>query len=126
MGYDADFVESEHPRDDDGKFGGGAGSKSLGAAKSWDCLLYTSGVGAGLTGRPVDVGIVDDPTKGESEALSETVKESQWNWYQAVFSTRLSQNSGQIVMATSWAMDDLPGRILSLIHISSFPPLIVM
>jgi len=72
------------------------------------------GVGAGLTGRPVDVGIVDDPTKGESEALSETVKESQWNWYQAVFSTRLSQNSGQIVMATSWAMDDLPGRILEM------------
>ena len=72
------------------------------------------GVGAGLTGRPVDVGIVDDPTKGESEALSETVKESQWNWYQAVFSTRLSQNSGQIIMATSWAMDDLPGRILEM------------
>ena len=72
------------------------------------------GVGAGLTGRPVDIGIVDDPTKGESEALSETVKESQWNWYQAVFTTRLSQDSGQIVMATSWAQDDLPGRILEM------------
>ena len=72
------------------------------------------GVGAGLTGRPVDIGIIDDPTKGESEALSETVKESHWNWYQAVFSTRLSQNSGQIIMATSWAQDDLPGRILEM------------
>jgi predicted phage terminase large subunit-like protein len=72
------------------------------------------GVGAGLTGRPVDIGIIDDPVKGESEALSETVKESHWNWYQGVFTTRLSQNSGQIVMATSWAEDDLPGRILEL------------
>lgn len=72
------------------------------------------GVGAGLTGRPVDIGIIDDPTKGESEALSETVKESHWNWYQSVFTTRLSQQSGQIVMATSWAEDDLPGRILEL------------
>ena len=72
------------------------------------------GVGAGLTGRPVDLGIIDDPTKGESEALSETVKESHWNWYQSVFTTRLSQNSGQIIMATSWSLDDLPGRILEM------------
>ena len=72
------------------------------------------GVGAGLTGRPVDIGIIDDPTRNEQEALSETVKERHWNWYQSVFTTRLSQNSGQIVMATSWAQDDLPGRILEL------------
>ena len=69
------------------------------------------GVGAGLTGRPVDIGIIDDPVKNEKEALSPTVKEGHWNWYQTVFTTRLSENSGQIVMATSWAEDDLPGRI---------------
>lgn len=70
------------------------------------------GVGAGLTGRPVDVGIIDDPTKDQQEALSVVTKESHWNWYQSVFTTRLSENSGQIIMATSWAEDDLPGRIL--------------
>lgn len=69
------------------------------------------GVGAGLTGRPVDIGLIDDPTKNEKEALSSTVKEGHWNWYQSVFSTRLSENSGQIIMATSWAEDDLPARI---------------
>lgn len=69
------------------------------------------GVGAGLTGRPVDIGIIDDPVKNEKEALSPTVKEGHWNWYQTVFTTRLSENSGQIIMATSWAEDDLPGRI---------------
>ena len=72
------------------------------------------GVGAGLTGRPVDIGIIDDPTRNEKEALSETVKEGHWNWYQSVFTTRLSQNSGQIIMATSWAEDDLPARILEM------------
>lgn len=71
------------------------------------------GVGAGLTGRPVDIGIIDDPVKNEQEALSETTKETHWNWYQSVFTTRLSENSGQIIMATSWAIDDLPGRILA-------------
>lgn len=71
------------------------------------------GVGAGLTGRPVDIGIIDDPVKNEKEALSPTTKEGHWNWYQSVFTTRLSENSGQIIMATSWAEDDLPGRILA-------------
>lgn len=69
------------------------------------------GVGGGLTGRPLDIGIIDDPVKNEKEALSPTVKEGHWNWYQTVFTSRLSENSGQIVMATSWAEDDLPGRI---------------
>jgi predicted phage terminase large subunit-like protein len=70
------------------------------------------GVGAGLTGRPVDIGIIDDPVKNQQEALSPVTKEGHWNWYQSVFTTRLSENSGQIIMATSWAEDDLPGRIL--------------
>jgi predicted phage terminase large subunit-like protein len=69
------------------------------------------GVGAGLTGRPMDIGIIDDPTKNEQEALSSTTKERHKAWYQSVFTTRLSENSGQIVMATSWAEDDLPAWI---------------
>lgn len=71
------------------------------------------GIGQGLTGNPVDVGIIDDPIKDQAEALSETIKESHWSWYQTVFTTRLSKHSGQIVMATSWAEDDLAARIAS-------------
>jgi predicted phage terminase large subunit-like protein len=72
----------------------------------------SSGVGGPLTGKSVDIGIIDDPIKNQQEALSPTTKEQLWNWYQATFTTRLSQNSGQVIMATSWAMDDLVGRIL--------------
>lgn len=71
------------------------------------------GIGAGLTGRPYDVGIIDDPVKNSKEALSSTSKESVWNWYQTVFKTRPSEHSGQIIMATSWAEDDLAGRIIT-------------
>lgn len=71
------------------------------------------GVGSGLTGRPLDIGIIDDPVKNQQEALSPVTKEGHWSWYQSVFTTRLSENSGQIIMATSWAEDDLPGRIMS-------------
>lgn len=70
------------------------------------------GVGSGLTGRPVDIGIIDDPIKDQKEALSETTKENHWNWYQSTFTTRLSEQSGIIVMATQWAEDDLPSRVI--------------
>lgn len=56
-------------------------------------------------------GIIDDAVKNEKEALSETVKAAHWNWYMATFSTRLSENSGQIIIGTSWAINDLPSRI---------------
>jgi predicted phage terminase large subunit-like protein len=82
------------------------------------------GVGAGLTGRPVDIGIIDDPVKNEKEALSPTTKEGHWNWYQTVFTTRLSEHSGQIIMATSWAEDDLPARICN--HFKGDPRLTVL
>jgi predicted phage terminase large subunit-like protein len=72
------------------------------------------GVGAGLTGRPLDIGIIDDPIRNAQEALSPTTKESIWNWYQSVFKTRLSEKSGQIIMATRWAEDDLSGRVIEL------------
>ena len=70
------------------------------------------GVGGGLTGKSATIGIIDDPIKNEKEALSVTTKEGLWSWYQATFTTRLSENSGQVIMATSWAADDLVGRII--------------
>ena len=57
-------------------------------------------------------GIIDDPIKSATEALSATTKEKIWNWYQSVFMNRASKNSGQIIMATSWAQDDLSGRLI--------------
>jgi len=70
------------------------------------------GVGGGLTGRRVDIGIIDDPIKNHKEALSDTVKLSIWQWYISTFLTRLSKCSGHIIMATRWAEDDLTGMIL--------------
>ncbi len=72
------------------------------------------GVGGGFTGKSADIFIIDDPIKNAQEALSTTTKESHWNWYQSTSKTRMSANSGQIVMATSWAEDDLPARIVAL------------
>lgn len=73
----------------------------------------SQGVGGPLTGKRLDIGIIDDPIKNAQEALSQTVKDGLWNWYITTFLTRLSKNSGQIIMATSWAADDLSGRVAS-------------
>lgn len=72
------------------------------------------GVGGGFTGKSADVFIIDDAIKNAQESLSQTTKEGHWNWYQSTSKTRMSANSGQIVMSTSWAEDDLPARIVSL------------
>lgn len=72
------------------------------------------GVGGPLTGKKLDLGIIDDPIKNAKEALSATVKSGIWNWYTSTFLTRLSKNSGQIIMATRWATDDLSGRVLQV------------
>ena len=72
----------------------------------------SQGVGGPLTGKRIDIGVIDDPIKNAKEALSDTVKSSVYNWYLTVFLTRLSKNSGHIVMATRWATDDLSGRII--------------
>lgn len=69
------------------------------------------GVGGGFTGKSADVFIIDDPIKNSQEALSETTKEAHWNWFQSTSKTRMSADSGLIVMATSWAEDDLSARI---------------
>lgn len=69
------------------------------------------GVHSGLTGRTVDVGIIDDPIKDQTDALNPESQDKLWSWYQSVFTTRLSENSGQIIMATSWGDNDLPSRV---------------
>lgn len=72
----------------------------------------SQGVGGPLTGKKLDLGIIDDPIKNSKEALSQTVKDAIWSWYGSTFLTRLSKNSGQIIMATRWATDDLSGKVI--------------
>ena len=76
-----------------------------------DGYYICTGVGGPLTGKSVDIGVIDDPIKNEQEARSPKRKYTIRKWYDTVFSTRLSRRSGQIIMATSWAIDDLIGTI---------------
>lgn len=70
------------------------------------------GIGGGLTGTPVDLGIIDDPVKDALEAASPTYRERVWSWYTDVFLTRLHNNSKIVFIMTRWHEDDLAGRLL--------------
>lgn len=75
--------------------------------------LITLGRGGGLTGNPVDIGIMDDLYKDRNEAISPTISEGIWDWYVDVFLTRLHNNSQQLIMNTRWDENDLAGRLLT-------------
>lgn len=75
-------------------------------------FVKTVGVGGSLTGTPVDIGIIDDPFKDREEAMSDTIREKVYNWYTDVFSTRLHNDSQQLIIMTRWHQDDLAGRVL--------------
>lgn len=70
------------------------------------------GVMGGLSGRPADLAIIDDPVKDKIEAESETYRNRVWDWYLNVLSTRLHNKSKVILIMTRWHEDDLGGRLL--------------
>jgi predicted phage terminase large subunit-like protein len=75
-------------------------------------FVKTVGRGGALTGTTVDIGIIDDPLKDRAEAMSSTIREGLWSWYQDVFETRLHNNSQQLVIQTRWHEEDLSGKLL--------------
>ena len=70
------------------------------------------GVGGPLTGFGFELGIIDDIVKDYASAMSGTVSDSTWNWWQSVFYTRKAKGAKIIIMMTRWTENDLIGRLL--------------
>ena len=86
------------------------------AAGSWETTrgsaYFAAGVGATITGRRADLGLIDDPVKSREEADSELTRQKQWDWYVNDYLTRLKPGARQVHIQTRWHEDDLAGRIL--------------
>jgi predicted phage terminase large subunit-like protein len=82
------------------------------ALSGYDGGVFTAGVGGAMTGRPVDLLIIDDPVKGREQADSPTIREKTWDWWTDTALTRLAPGAPVIVIATRWHEDDLTGRLL--------------
>lgn len=91
--------------------------QDLSAQNEWqleghDGGVFTAGVGGAMTGRPVDLLLIDDPVKGREQADSPTYRERAWDWWQETASTRLAPGAPVVLILTRWHEDDLAGRLL--------------
>ena len=66
-----------------------------------------------MTGRPVDLLLIDDPIKGREQADSPTIREKTWDWWTDTALTRLAPGAPVIIILTRWHEDDLAGRLIA-------------
>lgn len=72
------------------------------------------GVGGGLSGRSIDLVIIDDPFKDKPAADSKANREAVWSWYTSAVHARVNERGGALViMHTRWHLDDLIGKVLA-------------
>lgn len=121
--YEADFAASwgRKTRDTLEEYGptvfGVSVDPTSSAADRWDIKghrggMMTAGVGGPITGKGADLLIIDDPVKNAEEAHSATMREKQWEWYQAVARTRVEPGGRILLIMTRWHQDDLAGRLM--------------
>ena len=73
--------------------------------------LRAVGRSGSLTGKSVDISILDDVYKDFNEANSGLIREQAWKWYTTVVRTRLHNDSQELIVFTRWHEDDLIGRL---------------
>lgn len=94
------------------KIAGDNGSVSEWTLEGHEGGVLSVGIGAGVTGRPADMLIIDDPIKDRKEADSETYRDNVWDWWTDAASARLAPGAPVIVILTRWHQDDLAGRLV--------------
>lgn len=74
-----------------------------------------------VTGKSLDLGVIDDPLKGREAAQSKGTRDKTWNWLMDDFFSRFSEYAGLIMTMTRWHIDDPGGRF-----IAQFPEAVVL
>lgn len=122
ISYSEDFAQLFGRRNRDkiqraGDIFGVALSRSTSSATEWEIEghaggMISRGILSGVTGRPADLMIIDDPIKTRQEADSETIRERIWDEWESSFRTRLQAGAKVILIQTRWHEDDLAGRMI--------------
>ena len=76
--------------------------------------MYSAGIHGGVTGRPADLLIIDDPFSGMEEADSATMRAKVITFWQSTARTRLAAGAPVILVQTRWHEKDLAGHLLAL------------
>lgn len=75
--------------------------------------VYCVGVGGALTGKPVDLLVIDDPIKDLEQAQSAVYRERAQRFWQAVAVPRLGPGARCVLIQTRWHEADLAGWLLA-------------
>lgn len=70
------------------------------------------GVGGTITGKDVDVCIIDDALKGYEDTTPSRL-DKLWGWFKSILLQRLEPESKLIILQTRWHTQDLIGRIIA-------------
>ena len=73
--------------------------------------LLAVGRGAGVTGRPADLMLIDDPIKDRQEADSKLIRQLCLDWWRDALAARLAPGAPCVLIATRWHQDDLSGLL---------------
>lgn len=73
--------------------------------------VFATGIGGALTGRPVDVLLIDDPYPNREKAESAAYRAMVSDWFADVANTRVQPGGSIYVWHTRWTLDDLIGEI---------------
>lgn len=97
-------------------WGRGGVNRLVSGATDWQTVdgggMLAAGVGGGITGRKANLFLIDDCLKNAEQALSERVREAQWEWWQTTAFTRLEPGAKMIILGTRWHAADLLGKVL--------------
>jgi predicted phage terminase large subunit-like protein len=93
-------------------------ARDNGSAKRWQLDghrggIVCVGIGGGLTGRPAEALVIDDPFADATQADSAYFRDRVWGWWQSVGTPRLAPSAPVILINTRWHEDDLAGRFLA-------------
>jgi predicted phage terminase large subunit-like protein len=93
-------------------------ARDNGSARRWQLDghrggIVCVGIGSGLTGRPLDALVIDDPFADAEQAGSAYYRDRVWDWWQSVGSPRLAPGAPAIVILTRWHENDLAGRLVA-------------
>lgn len=76
-----------------------------------DGSIKLTGASGGITGRPADIILIDDPYKGLLDELGPTALQKKWDWYTRLIEQRARNQTKLIVLHTRWHSEDIQGRI---------------
>lgn len=87
------------------------------AAGRWETTagggIVCVGIRGALTGKPLDVLIIDDPVKDRAAAESRVQRDTAWEFWEQVAELRLSSRGRVVLIMTRWHSDDLAGRLIA-------------